>query len=259
MKIYIITDLEGPAMISRFDQTRDVTPENKAISMKLLTWEINAAVDGILDADKNAEIIVWDGHGSGGIDILELHQGAKLIMRGPIRPPYYMDETFDALFFVGQHAMAGTEAAPLCHTYSSKTIEYYKINNIFVGEFGARAIMAGTLGVPTVFIAGDDKAVAEAKALVPGIFGAAVKQGLARELAIHLSPKAAQELIRKTATEACKNIDSIPPVKVDPPYEQEIRVLEGISIDGHLKHPGAEKIDDRTVILRSDNICDLRI
>jgi len=259
MKIYIITDLEGPAMISRFNQTRDVTPEDKTISMKLLTWEVNAAVDGILDVDKDAEVIVWDGHGSGGIDVLEFHPEAKLILRGPIRPPYYMDETFDALFFVGQHAMAGTEAAPLCHTYSSKTIEYYKLNGIFVGEFGARAIMAGTLGIPTVFISGDDKAVAEAKALVPGIFGAVVKQGLGQELAMHLSPKAAHKLIRETAAEACRNIDSIPPVKMDPPYEQEIRVLEGVSIDGYLKHPGAEKIDDRTVILRSDNICDLRI
>ncbi len=259
MKIYMITDLEGPAMISRFDQTRDVTPEDKAISMKLLTWEINAAVDGILDVDKDAEVIVLDSHGSGGIDILEFHSGAKLIMRGPIRAPYYMDETFDALFFVGQHAMAGTEAAPLCHTYSSKTIEYFKLNGILVGEFGAIAIMAGTLGVPTVFISGDDKAVAEAKALVPGIYGAAVKQGLARELAVHLSPKAAHKLIREVAAEACKNVDAIPPVKMDPPYEQEIRVFEGVSIDRYLKRPGAEKIDDRTVILRSDNICDLRL
>jgi len=39
MKIYMITDLEGPAMITQFTQTRDVTREDKAISMKLLTWE----------------------------------------------------------------------------------------------------------------------------------------------------------------------------------------------------------------------------
>ena len=259
MKIYIITDLEGAAMISRFDQTRDVTPEDKAVSMKLLTWEVNAAVDGILDVDTDAEVVVWDGHGSGGIDVLELHSGAKLIPRGPISPPYYMDENFDALFFVGQHAMAGTEAAPLCHTYSSKTIEYFKLNGVFVGEFGTRAVMAGTLGVPTVFISGDDKAVAEAEVLVPCIFGAAVKQGRARESAIHLSPKAAHKLIREVSSEACKNIDSIPPVRMDPPYTLEIRVLEGKKIDGYLKRPGAEKTDGRTVIIKSDNICDLPI
>lgn len=258
MKIYMITDLEGPALVSRFDQTRDVTPEDKAISMKLLTGEINAAVDGILAADPKAEVIVWDGHGSGGIDILNIHPDAKLIMRGPIGAPYYLDESFDAQFFVGQHAMAGTPAAPLCHTYSSKSIEYYKINDIEMGEFGCRAAMAGTFGVPTTFIAGDDKAIAEARALIPNIYGAITKYGLKRELAIHLSHQKSCELIKRTATEACFNIDSIKPYVLDPPYEQEIRVLEGVSIEGYLKS-GAEKIDDRTVVFRSDNICDLRI
>ena len=259
MKIFIITDLEGPAMISRFNQTRDVTPEEKARSMKLLTWETNACVDGILDYNPDAEVVVWDGHGSGGIDVFEFHDKAKLIARGPIKAPYYLDETYDALFFVGQHAMANTEGGPLCHTYSSKTIDHYKINGIFVGEFGARAIMAGQFGVPTCFIAGDDKAVAEAKALVPGIIGAAVKQGLARELAIHLSPKAAHRLIRKKAKKACKAIRKIPPVKIDPPYEFEARVLEGCSIDGYLKREGAEQIDERMVIIRGDDICALPV
>lgn len=256
VKIYILTDLEGVAMISRFDQTRDAAPESVARSKKLLTREVNAAVDGILDAFPEAEVIVWDGHGSGGIDTLEFHPKAKLIARGPISPPGYLDGTFDALFFVGQHAMAGTENAPLCHTYSSKTIEHHKLNGRLVGEFGARAIMAGTFGVPTVFISGDDKAVAEARALVPNIYGAIVKWGLGRELALHLSPRAAQELIRKTAAEAARNIGSVPPVKSEPPYEIEVRVLEGAGIGRYLNE-GGEKIDDRTVVKRSDNICDL--
>ena len=100
MKGYILTDLEGPAMISRFSQTREDGPQKQA-AMKLLTWEINAAVDGILEVDPEAEIVVWDGHGNGGIDVLEFHPEAKLIARGPISPPYYLDETYDALFFVG--------------------------------------------------------------------------------------------------------------------------------------------------------------
>lgn len=258
MKIYILTDLEGPAMVSRFTQTRVSESPEKSIAMKLLTWEINAAVDGILDVDPEAEAIVWDGHGNGGIDILEFHPQAKLIARGPIRPPYYLDKSFDGLFFVGQHAMAGTEAAPLAHTYSSKTIEYYKLNGIYMGEFGCRAAMAGSLGVPTVFVAGDDKAVLEAEALIPNISGVATKQGLALELAIHLSPKRSQQLIRAGAAEACRRIPDIAPYVLDPPYEQEIRVKEGVSIEGYLNR-GAEEIDERTVVKRSTNICDLFI
>jgi hypothetical protein len=48
MKIYVMTDLEGPAMVSRFAQTRgqSETPELKRQAMQLLTGEVNAAVDG---------------------------------------------------------------------------------------------------------------------------------------------------------------------------------------------------------------------
>lgn len=258
MKIYILTDLEGVAMVSRFDQTREPDAPGKPAAMKLLTWEVNAAVDGILSVDPKAEVIVWDGHGSGGLDILEFHPQAKLIARGPIQPPYYLDETFDAQFFVGQHAMAGTPAAPLSHTYSSKSIEYYKLNGIFVGEFGCRAAMAGVFKVPTVFISGDDKAVAEAKALIPNIFSVVTKEGLGQELAIHLSPQRSRELIRQTAAEACKHIAEIAPFKIEPPYELEVRVFEGISIAGYLKR-GAAQLDARTVVKRSDNICELFI
>ena len=257
MKIYILTDLEGVAMVSRFSQTREEGPQ-KQTAMRLLTQELNAAVDGILDVDADAEIVVWDGHGTGGIDVLEFHPKAKLIARGPIRPPYYLDETYDALFFLGQHAMAGTPNAPLSHTYSSLSIEYYKLNGKMIGEFGCRAAMAGTFNVPTVFISGDDKAVAEAKQLIPNIYGVETKQGLGQELALHLSPQRSQELIRETAAAACRNIAEIAPLKIDPPYTFEVRVLEGKSIDGHLKR-GAEKIDDRTVSWHSDDLCALSI
>ena len=257
MKIYILTDLEGVAMVSRFGQTREEGPLKQA-AMKLLTQEINAAVDGILEADADAEIVVWDGHGSGGIDVLEFHPQAKLIARGPIRPPYYLDETYDALFFVGQHAMAGTPNAPLSHTYSSLSIEYYKLNGKEIGEFGCRAALAGTFNVPTVFISGDDKAVVEAKQLIPNIYGVETKQGLGQELALHLSPQRSRELIRETATTACRNIADISPFKIDPPYTFEVRVFEGKSIDGYLRR-GAEKIDDRTVSWHADDLCALSI
>ena len=257
MKIYILTDLEGVAMVSRFSQTREEGPQKQA-AMKLLTQEVNAAVDGILDAYANPEIVVWDGHGTGGIDVLDFHPKAKLIARGPIRPPYYLDENYDGLFFVGQHAMAGTPNAPLSHTYSSLSIEYYKLNGEMIGEFGCRAALAGTFDVPTVFISGDDKAVAEAKQLIPDIYGVETKQGLGQELALHLSPQRSRALIRETAATACRNIDEIPPFKIDPPYTFEVRVLEGKSIDGYLKR-GAVKLDDRTVSWQSDDLCALSI
>ena len=123
--------------------------------------------------------------------------------------------------------MAGTPNAPLSHTYSSLSIEYYKLNGEMIGEFGCRAALAGTFDVPTVFISGDDKAVAEARQLIPDIYGVETKQGLGQELALHLSPQRSRELIQETAATACRNIAEIAPFKIDPPYTFEVRVLEG--------------------------------
>lgn len=257
MKIHVITDLEGPAMINLFSQTRDVTPEEKLRSMWFLTGEVNACVDGILDFDPDAQVIVWDGHGSGGIDNRLFHKRARLIARGPISAPYYLGDSFDALMFVGQHAKMGDRGV-LAHTYSSKTIEYYKINGVEMGEFGCRALMAGTMGVPTTFVTGDDVTIEEAQELVPNIVGAAVKTALGRELAIHLSHEAACELIREKAREACECTGQIEPYFLEAPYVQEIRVLEGVSIQHYLDQ-GAEFVDSRTVRRHADNICDLSI
>jgi D-amino peptidase len=257
-KIFFITDLEGVAGVQRWQQTRERGAQYEQ-AIRLLTAEVNAAVDGVLDAQAEADVVVWDGHGSGGIDVERLHPKARFIPRGPISPPYFLDEGFDALFFVGQHAMAGTPNAPLSHTYSSRTVEYYRLNGIPMGEFGCRAALAGSLGVPTVFISGDDKAVAEARALVPGIYGAAVKEGRGIELAIHLSPRRARQLIHESAAEAMRHIGDIPPVVLQPPYEQEIRILKNVDVSRYRGRPGIEQLDERTFCLRSDSLADLMI
>ena len=153
MKIYVITDLEGPAMVFSFDQTRlPEATERIAQAKRFLTREVNACVDGILDVDAAAEVVVLDGHGSGGIDYELFHEQAQLIA-GYRRPSFAcLDETYDALFFVGQHAMAGTPAAPLAHTQSSRTIEYYRLNGELIGEFAQHAILAGALFLSLIHI-----------------------------------------------------------------------------------------------------------
>ena len=259
IRIHVITDLEGAAMVFRFDQTRvsEPTPA-KLEAMRLLTGEVNACVDGILDYDADADVVVWDGHGSGGIVYEAFHDRARLLPHRNTPAPYGLDETFDALFFVGQHAMAGTANGPLAHTYSSRTVEHYRLSDRPVGEFGMRAYMAGTLfGVPTAFLSGDDRAVAEAQALVPALVGVATKEGIGLESALSLGPGKARALIRAGAARACKRVRSgkVRPVTLDPPYEWEVRVLEGqeAALEGYLKRPGAERLDDRTAVIRTDD------
>lgn len=118
-----------------------------------------------------------------------------------------------------------------------------------------RAYMAGTLfDVPVAFLAGDDKAVVEAQALVPNLVGVATKEGRGWESALSLAPARARELIRAGAAEACRRVQSgaVQAVKLDPPYEFEVRVLGGQSLETWLQR-GFEQLDERTAVLCTDD------
>jgi len=258
MKIYIMTDLEGPAGVSRWVQTREgETPEKRA-AMRLLTGEVNAAIDGILDVAPHADILAWDGHGSGGGLIFEeLHDAARVVLHGVgMGSPHHLDATFDAVYFVGQHAMAGTPNAPLCHTYSSRTIEWYTLNDEPVGEIGCFSAMAGAFGVPVCFLSGDDKACAEARAIIPEIVTVDTKQGLGLELAVHLSHRRSCDIIRAGAAQAIRKSKSIPPYIINGPSEPKIRLQDGADLKPLINH-GMEQLDDQTVILKRDSLLKL--
>jgi D-amino peptidase len=250
-------------MVFRFDQTRlpDASPERNHEAKRLLTLEVNACVDGILDFDPEAEVVVSDGHGSGGIVFELFHDRAQLVA-GRDRPAGgARDASFDAQFFVGQHAMAGTPNAPLAHTMFSRTIEHYRLNGQLVGEFGYHALLAGTVyGTPSAFLSGDDRAVAEAHALVPNLVGVVTKWGMGWEAARSLSPARSRALTRAGAAEACRRVQGghIRPPRLEPPYTLEVRFLPGQESGvERLLQRGFERLDERTALLTSDDPMDI--
>ncbi|HWL52799.1 MAG TPA: M55 family metallopeptidase [Chthoniobacteraceae bacterium] len=260
MKIYIVTDLEGPAGVNRWIQTREGENPEKHAAMRLLTREVNAAIDGILDAEPQAEIVVLDGHGSGGLWFDELHPSARYIMRGTggLASFYATGPSFDGLMFVGQHAMAGLPQAPLCHTFSSRTVEWYRLNGELIGETGMIAAFFGERGVPTLFLSGDDFACREAEAIIPGIVTVATKEGLAVEQALHLSAEEARRQIRRGTTEAIRKIGAIAPYRVSAPYELEIRLLPGIDPTPYVAEGRYQLVGEQTVRRCADRMEDLR-
>ncbi len=258
MKIYMITDLEGIAGVARWDQTGSDQP-GYAQATRLMTEELCACVAGIQAVDARAEIWVWDAHGPGSIDVERFPRGALLLNRGSIEPPAFLDSTFDAVFFLGQHAKAGTLNGNLAHTYSSQGYGWFKINGLELGEFGCRAALAGSLGVPTVFISGDDTMLAEARALIPNIYGAQVKIGLGQQLALHLAPEDARDLVRDTAAQAAAHLGEIAPFVIPgPPYEQVIRIV-GRTDPGHLLRHGFSQVDAQTFVKRAERLQDLHV
>ncbi len=254
-RFLMITDLEGCAGVNHWIQTREPGPAQDQ-ARELLTDEVNATVSGIFDAEPTAIIDVWDGHGPGGLVKDKVHPKARYLREE--RPRKTLTPgSYTAIFFVGQHAMAGTALAPLAHTYSSRKIAYYRLNGYFVGEFGALTLLAGSRGIPVIFISGDNKTVLEARSWVPQITGVAVKQGQGVEAAKHLSHDEACRQLRQRAAEACRNRAAIQPVSLPPPYRLEIRYYDPIPAGA--EQPGRKQIDSRTVELEATDLAELPI
>lgn len=252
MRLFIVTDLEGVAGVDSFSQTRTSDEKLKAPAMRQLTAEVNACIAGIHSVYPEAIVDVWDGHGSGGLIQNDL-VGGNYIRGGR---PYYDIEGYAGLLFVGQHAMSGSPLATLCHTFSSLRIAYYRVNGVFIGEFGALTLVAGTKGVPTIFLSGDDKAAYEARMFVPEIETAVVKWGKGLETAVHRDPDEACVVVHDAAARAIRRIAEIPPFTgIQPPYTVEIRYYEP-SRDRQKRWVGPDVtwLDERTVQITSDDL-----
>ena len=257
MKIFIMTDMEGVCGVA--DRQYWVLPEGRYYEdgKKLLTYEINAAVEGFFNAGAT-EIHVADGHGSGGINHQLLDPRTYYIRGFPGPYPFNLDSSFDAMVFIGQHAKAGTEYAHISHTGSHFVIDC-NINGISVGEFGQCAMCAAALGVRTIFLSGDAVAAKEAEALVRGIGTVEVKRGLMpgtgnectfeehvnRNIAaIHMHPDKARELIRGGAGKALesfrKDREAFPLLKLEAPFRMVTRYRPGSGKQGYTavrEHP----------------------
>jgi D-amino peptidase len=257
MRIAIMTDLEGVSGVVSFENQTGPGGRYYEAARQLLTGEVNAAVEG-LEQEGVEDVLVIDGHGCGAVVLDQLRPLARLMHGGSsflAKSALELYPAFDATMMIGQHSMAGTPNGCMAHTQNTN-VEYYKLNGRMIGELGQWALFCGGFGVPMIFLAGDDLACREAEELIPGIVTAAVKQSLARESAISLSPPTAHDLIRRKVRQAVKahKKSPLPPLKFSPPYELEVCLKEESMAKPYLGSPNWEKVNDRTVRRRADDI-----
>lgn len=261
MKVLMMTDLEGASGVVSFEDQTGPDSRYYEAAKKLLTAEVNAAVDGLLQAGVE-DVLVVDGHGPGAIRFEDLHPGACLLHGRPLAPWAALAKifkTYDACLMVGQHAMAGVPTSNMNHTQNSRAIDYYQLNGRKIGEIAQFALFCGALGVPMIFLSGEEDACLEAQALIPGIVTAAVKQGLGRGSAISLSAPEAQRRIRAGVIQAveCQRSSPLPALVWDGPYTLEIRYFSTSDADGRMSQPDVERVDPQRVRLHADSILDI--
>jgi D-amino peptidase len=215
-KVYISVDMEGISGVNGDDQTSAGQAEY-ARGRKLMVEDANAAIRGAF-AGGATEVVVNDSHGSQRNLLPEdLDPRARLISHSFKRHGMVegLDETFDSILFIGYHARASAPRGLFAHT-GSGIVRDLQLNGVAVGEGGINAAMAAWYGVAVALVTGDDTAVEEVKAIVPGVKGVTVKRAI-NTRAVEMLPLAeARRLIEAGAKEAVAAAKKPAPARTGP-------------------------------------------
>ncbi|MDC1142518.1 M55 family metallopeptidase [Planctomycetota bacterium] len=265
MKIFISADIEGVTGVVHRDQ---LMPEGKTYerARKLMTADINAAIEGALTIDDSAEFVVCDGHGvMRNIILEELHESAQLVI-GPAHPnnkPLCQsegcDDSFDLAFFTGYHSRAGTKGGLLSHTLVGSTVANFRINGDIVGETAINAAIVGHFGLPVGLVTGNHEVQPEADKTIPeGFVFVSTKKTLGPTAAICLTPTKTHKLISDGAAEAVQRFKDgrLKVHKPALPVTLEVEVHRREMADKAVQIADIERLDNRTFAATGENFHD---
>lgn len=257
LKVFISVDMEGISGLVSGEETGK-EGRDYGLFRQLMTEETNAAIEGALQAGAT-EIVVRDAHGS-ALNILPhlLNPEAFLIRewsQGPLDMMEGIDQTFDAVFFIGYHAQAGTPDAVLKHTITG-TIYDLKLNGKVVPEAGLNAAIAGYFGVPVALVTGDLAVTLQAKEILGDVSTVAVKEGIGKAGKM-IHPEKARKLIKDAAAEALKNLARYKPFKLTSPVTMEITFTKEDLAAKASWIPGAKKTGNRSVAFTHDDFIEV--
>jgi D-amino peptidase len=226
LKVFISVDMEGLAGVVSGSDVSSNGPDYPHFRA-IMAAETNAAIDGAFRAGATS-VLVRDSHGAKqNLQPNDVDPRARLL-RGQSSGPKNMmegiDSTFDAVVFIGYHAKAGTPNAILEHTSTGNVVDF-SINGVSLPEGGYNALVAGLYNVPVVFVAGDRAVVEQIRGLVGPIEGVAVKDEIGDAIN-GLSPKQAQEEIRRVVEQAVRNRARAKPYKLTAPYTMVLKVKQ---------------------------------
>ena len=186
-KVFISADMEGISGISGADQL-SATGAEYGRSRKMMADDVNAAIRGAR-AGGASTIVVNDSHGSmRNLRLEDLEQGVHLISHSFKKSGMMegLDDSFDAVIFVGYHAKAGHPGGLFAHT-GSGVVRDVRVNGQSLGEGGLNTTVAAWYGVPVALVTGDDVAVKQVAEVATSAKTVAVKRAI-NPRAVELRP-----------------------------------------------------------------------
>ena len=186
-KVFISADMEGISGISASDQLSAAGAEYNR-SRKMMADDVNAAIRGAR-AGGATTIVVNDSHGTmRNLRLEDLAPEVSLISHSFKKSGMMegLDDTFDAVIFVGYHAKAGHPGGLFAHT-GSGVVRDVRVNGTSMGEGGLNTLVAAWYGVPVVLVTGDDVAVKQVAEIATSARTVAVKRAI-NPRAVELRP-----------------------------------------------------------------------
>lgn len=245
-KLFISGDIEGCAGLAIPAEAHKQEAVYGAFAREM-TREVLAACEAAREMGAT-EIVVKDGHGdASNIDPLEMPDYVRLI-RGKSGHPYNMmwglDESFDGVLYVGYHAPAGNPEFSISHTSTGNSL-YIRLNGEYMSEFMLNTFTAASLGVPVLFLSGDEAICGLAKRQVPGIETAVTKRGTGGATVCE-PQKVVLERIQEGVKRALGRDFSACRVELPPRFVYEVTFKDWKKAYQMSFYPGMERVDTFT-------------
>lgn len=265
-KVFISADIEGVTGVTAWCETLPGQDGYEAAARQM-TEEVKAACEAAIELGYS--VVVKDGHDAArNIDISALPERVELIRGWRTSPEAMMgglDESFDAAIYIGYHAAEGTNGSPLAHTVEHEWFDWVKLNGSIASEFTFNALYAESLGVPSIFISGDDCACKDAERDYPGIATVATKKGTGNST-WNLHPNTSIRMIHDGVKEALSALEKEDKkdrawnlLNDSKGYHLVMRFKEHQKARAASWYPGAKVIDAKTIAFDAKTVWELLV
>jgi D-amino peptidase len=252
-KVFISADMEGISGISASDQLSASGAEYNR-SRRMMAEDVNAAIRGARRGGAS-EIVVNDSHGSmRNLRLEDLDPQVQLISHSFKKSGMMegLDESFDAVIFIGYHAKAGHPSGVFAHT-GSGVVRDVRVNGRSLGEGGLNTMVAAFYGVPVVLVTGDDVAVRQVAETARDARTVAVKRAI-NPRAVELRPfKAVHSEIEENAFEGVRAAKRFTPRR-EAAYRVEVQFQDVAIPEVAQNLPTMERPSPDTIAFTSDSM-----
>lgn len=234
MKAYVSIDIEGLPGVASITM---LAPGSSQFSTgsRVMTIFAKKISEFLIENGFN-KVVIADSHGyMTNIDYLEIPRNVTLIQGYP-RPfsmVYGIDESIDAVLFIGYHTGAGTIHGFLDHTYSGRVFQEIIVNNIRMSEYLLNSLYVGERGKSVILVAGDELLREEVSSYTPWTVFVDLKKGITRYSAEYDSLEDVLDKLKRGLQIAINRFKrgEVKPFTLDKPYRVFFKVRDTLLAD----------------------------